>query len=34
MVESAKKWVTKAFGISTFEKEFAKMVNRALSEKL
>jgi alpha-1,2-mannosyltransferase len=29
MVESAKRWVTKAFGISAFEKEFAKMVNRA-----
>lgn len=29
MVESAKSWVTKAFGIETFEKEFAKMVYRA-----
>jgi hypothetical protein len=31
MVEAAKSWVTKAFGIGTFEKEFAKMVYRAFN---
>ena len=30
MVSSAKRWVSEAFGIGTFEKEFAKLVLRTL----